>query len=191
MGNFYSKRGADILKAEACSAHVVAATLDDVPRIVAMINDEAVRSGAVLKVTADEVEEWVNGRRSFIAKNIYGGIVGHSAAKIWPESGWAEHRAVVVLPEYRGNGINAKLTQAIVQSLEEIRPGITILSLKNGASSGSGTVVAFGFKKIPVSEIPEEILSAKEKKEYDAYIFKTLARSRDSGFNVLPGGCDK
>ncbi|MCL4365330.1 MAG: GNAT family N-acetyltransferase [Candidatus Marsarchaeota archaeon] len=191
MKNPYRKRevGVDILKSEARSARIVAATRDDVHKIVAMINDEAGRSGAVLKVTADEVEEWINGRRSFIAKTTYGKIVGHSAAKIWPESGWAEHRAVVVLQEYRCNGINARLTQAIVQSLEEVHPGITILSLKNGA--GIGTVVSFGFKKIPVSEIPDEILRAKGKAEYEAYVFKTLARSRDSEFIVLPDSCDK
>ncbi len=167
-----------ILKPELRTEHtcIAAATAKDIPKIVSMINGEAERSHAVLVVTPEEVKSWVDNGLSFVAKTMYGEIVGHSAAKIWPESGWAEHRAVVVLPEYRGNGINSKLTAAVVQSLNEFYPGITVLSLKNENSGGRGSVEAFGFKKAPTSSVPDEILTAKEKKEYDAYILQTLAR---------------
>ena len=163
---------------------IVPAKLSDVPQIVKMVNNEAELSGAVIKVTPSEVTGWVENNLSFVAK-VGTEIVGHTAGYIWPGCGLVEHRAVVVLPEYRGNGINASLTAVFMQSLIESNSSITIISLKNASAHESAKkgIVKSGFKPISVDELPDEIFDgAGQREEYTAYAYnyeevKGLARS--------------
>jgi N-acetylglutamate synthase-like GNAT family acetyltransferase len=164
--------------------HIAPARVSDAAEITGMINNEAELSGAVIKVTQKEVEGWIDGGLSFVAK-AGTRIVGHTAGCIWPKSGIAEHRAVVVLPEYRGNGINTALTSAFVQRLIEQDPHITIISLKNSNASEAAkkAVLKSGFCKIDVNELPDEIFDGPTSRDqYAAYAFnysevKALARS--------------
>ncbi len=163
---------------------IESAKLSDVPQIVKMVNNEAKLSGAVIKVTPSEVTGWVESNLSFVAK-MGTEIVGHTAGYVWPGSGLAEHRAVVVLPEYRGNGINASLTAVFMQTLIESNPSITIISLKNANAheSAKSGIIKSGFRPISVDELPDEIFNSTGKREdYTAYAYnyeevKELERS--------------
>ncbi len=163
---------------------IAPAKLSDAPKIAKIVNAEAELSGAVIKVTEAEVAGWISSGLSFVAK-VGTEIVGHTAGYIWPKSGIAEHRAVVVLPEYRGNGINAMLTTVFMQRLIEQDPSITIISLKNANAheAAKKAVVKSGFKPINVDSLPDEIFDGPaDRHTYTAYVYnyaevKALARA--------------
>ncbi len=159
--------------AAALKVHVAPSTEKDIPKIMEMINTEAKRSGAVLPVFEDEVKAWINQGMSFIAKTESGEIVGHhSASPAWPQSGWIELRAAVVLPEYRGNGINAQLKEAIIDAIIAHSPTATIVSVKNKSSNGRQVLGEMGFTKIPQSEAPKELFEIGPVGEaYDIYVY--------------------
>lgn len=153
-------------------------TEKDIPKIMEIINDEAKRSGAVLHVFEDEVKGWIKEGLSFVAKTHSGEIIGHHAAFAWPESGWVELRAAVVLPEYRGNGVNGKLKDAIIDAILEKNPEATIVSVKNKSSSGRHILGEIGFKQIGQSDAPQELFGIGPIGEaYDIYV---LTPSKES-----------
>ncbi len=163
------KTGSNALKFDVSKA-----TVNDLKGIVELINAEAKKSGAVLLVSEKEVGVWIKSGLDFVAKDESGKIIGHQSAAIWPESGWIELRAGVVLPEFRGNGVNSKLKVAIINEIESKFPGATIVSLKNNVSGGRGTVAELGFHKVQQSEAPEELFKIGPKGEnYDVYVYTT------------------
>ncbi len=165
---------------------VVAAEMSEAKKVTNLINDEFKRSGAVLHVTEDDVKSWINHGMCFVAKNEKGDIIGHQAASKWPESGWVELRAAVVLPEYRGNGLNSKLKDAIIDAINTSDPKATIVSLKNGVSQGHNELTQRGFEKIEFSDIPEavknELLSIGSEGTYEIYIYPPISAMK----KVLP-----
>ena len=109
---------------------------------------------------------------SVVAKTESGEIVGHNSASIWPVSGWVELRAAVVIPEYRGNGINGGLKSAIVDAIKAQYPSATIVALKNKSSSGRHALLDYGFRQILKSEAPKELFAIGPVGEaYDVYVY--------------------
>ena len=164
----------------ATKLSVVPALTADAKLITNLINDEWKRSGAVLHVSEEEIKTWINHGLCFVAKNENGEIVGHQAAAKWPESGWVELRAAVVLPEYRGNGLNTKLKDAIITAINTAYPEATIVSLKNGESHGHNELTQRGFEKIESSQIPAAILKELLKigplgENYEIYIYPPIS----------------
>jgi N-acetylglutamate synthase-like GNAT family acetyltransferase len=125
--------------------------------VVRLINKEAARSGAVLKVGDGEVSQWSKDGLSMVVLN-GGKVIGHQAMYIWPESKWAEFRAAVVEPEFRGHNINFHVKQAFLDMCIEKHPQIeAFVGLKNGESRGWGIFEALGFKRIPTEQVPGEL----------------------------------
>ena len=160
--------------------NVVPASKSDAKEITHLINDEWKRSGAVLHVSEDDVKSWIDHGLCFVAKNESGAIVGHQAASKWPESGWVELRAAVVLSEYRGNGLNTKLKDAIITAINTTYPEATIVSLKNGESRGHNELTQRGFEKVESSQIPPAILKELLKigplgENYEIYIYPPIS----------------
>ncbi|MCL4365331.1 MAG: GNAT family N-acetyltransferase [Candidatus Marsarchaeota archaeon] len=151
---------------------IMPSTEKDIPKIVEIINGESKKTGSVLPVTTEEVRGWINSGLSFVAKTDEGRIIGHHAAYIWPESGWAELRAVVVLPEYRGNGINALLMESIINVILDKDPFTTVVSVKNRSSNGRQILRDLGFKEIDPSDAPHELFGIGPKEEvYNIYVY--------------------
>jgi N-acetylglutamate synthase-like GNAT family acetyltransferase len=126
--------------------HISRATFEDVEEIAALINKEHERSNALLRVANDEIERWIGLRLSFVARK-GGRIIGHSAATVWPQSGWIELRGQVVSPKYRGEGIYSYLTKRqIAEILGEDR-GRTIVSMKY-TMKGASLLQSLGFKLV-------------------------------------------
>ncbi|MHB1830792.1 MAG: GNAT family N-acetyltransferase [Candidatus Micrarchaeaceae archaeon] len=146
-----------------------AAEEQDVPAIVKMINTEA-KSGTVLHVDEQEVMGWVKSGLSFVAKaEADGSIVGHYAAYVWPQSGWAELRSAVVTEGFRGNGIHAKLHEKLMNVLQD---EYTIAVLKTPESRGH-TILDSDSRFTPAdpSIVPPELFSIGPKGEkWDVYI---------------------
>lgn len=164
----------------ALKVSVVPALASEAKSITNLINDECKRSGAVLHVSENDVKSWIDNGLCFVAKNEKGQIIGHQAASKWPESGWVELRAAVVLQEYRGNGLNTKLKDAIIDAINTTYPEATIVSLKNGESRGHNELAQRGFEKIDSSAIPPAILKELLKigplgETYEIYIYPPLS----------------
>ncbi len=164
----------------ALKVSVVPASHADVKKITSLINDEWKRSGAVLHVSEDDIKSWIDHGLCFVAKNESGDIVAHQAASKWQESGWVELRAAVVLPQYRGNGLNTKLKDAIIAAINTTYPEATIVSLKNGESRGHNELTQRGFEKIESSQIPPAILKELLKigplgENYEIYIYPPIS----------------
>jgi N-acetylglutamate synthase-like GNAT family acetyltransferase len=158
--------------ANVVKVHLSASTEKDAAKITGIINEESKRSGAVLHVFEDEVKGWIKEGLSFVAKTDSGEIVGHHAASVWSGSGWVELRAAVVIPEYRGNGINKHLKEAIMDAITEKYPNATIVSVKNKSSNGRQVLGELGFKQIDPSEAPNELFGiGPEGEAYDIYVY--------------------
>jgi N-acetylglutamate synthase-like GNAT family acetyltransferase len=120
------------------------ATLDDVKKIVELINEEHMRSGALLRVCEEDVAEWIRLNLSFVAR-MDGRIVGHSAATLWPQSGWYELRGQVVQPAHRGEGIYNHMTRRQIREIFKESRGRTIVSMKY-TMKGASLLETLGFK---------------------------------------------
>ena len=146
----YNKKG---IKFKVCQSKP-----GDVRAIVAMINAEAASTGALLPVAKEELRAWIKNGLSFVAK-VDGEIVGHEAAYIWPESGWAELRSAIVKPAFRGKGISSATTNAIMKKLTKKRGRITIVAFTNAAGTGRGILAKQGFSEISYHDMPKELFT--------------------------------
>lgn len=172
--------GIQVKHQNALKFSVVAAEMSEAKKVTNLINDEFKRSGAVLHVMEDDVKSWISQGMCFVAKNEKGDIIGHQAASKWQESGWVELRAAVVLPEYRGNGLNSKLKDAIIKAINTSDSNATIVSLKNAESGGHSELAKHGFQKIGYSDVPASILSellriGPSGMHYDIYIYPPIS----------------
>ncbi len=122
------------------------ATQDDVKEITELINEEHVRSGALLRVGEYEAAGWVRLNLSFVARK-GGRIVGHSAATAWPRSGWIELRGQVVSPKYRGAGIYSYVTRKQISEILREDRERTIVSMKY-TMKGASLLETIGFKLV-------------------------------------------
>lgn len=141
----------------------------DLERIVNMINTEVVRSGALAPVSKDRVLPWILNRTSMVAvEALEGTIIGHMAVDRW-EGCW-EIRSVVVDDGFKGRGVYAKLTNAVISALFDMDPSTPIFEIKNDKSNGFHLIEELGFRKVDISEALN--LGVKLKKPADWSAFK-------------------
>ncbi|MDE1860953.1 MAG: hypothetical protein KGH72_04530 [Candidatus Micrarchaeota archaeon] len=157
--------------------NVAAATHDDITSILRMVNDVTRQSGALLPVTEAEVKGWIAENLSFVAKTPDGKVIGHNSAFVWPESGWAELRAGVVLPDYRGNGVNMEIKVPLVESMAR-KGAKTVVGLKNKASNGHGILEALGFEEARPADVPRELFNIGQGTEWAIYVNHDMAKLR-------------
>lgn len=146
------------------------ARAQDMGGILRLVNAEHERSGAVLRITEEELKRWIDRRLSVVA--LAGDkIVGHQALDIWPGSRWAELRSEVVLPEHRGLNISRALKGIVIGRCVMEHPYVpAVVSLKNGMSNGTTMLFALGFKPMESREVPNELFSIGTGQEWKAYV---------------------
>ena len=130
----------------------------DIPEILEMIDSEARLTGALLPVSRETLEKWVEARLSYVAV-CEGVIAGHEAVNVWPESGWIELRSLIVKKEYRGMGIGGRIGAIVLRSIKRKYKSGTIIDFTNRAGAGKRMLLARGFKEISVAEVPKELLT--------------------------------
>jgi len=157
---------------------------EDIPDVLDLIKSSP---DALLSVDEREMETWIEQGNSFVAKTVDGQTIGHQAAVVWPQSGWVEVRAAVVIPEFRGKGINTEMKKKIVQEIKTNNPEITIVGFTEAASKSRGILQKMGFTEISLLETPEEFFSVCP----DNCIKKTGVDCGCKVFLLPPKGKDK
>ncbi|MBZ0303665.1 MAG: GNAT family N-acetyltransferase [Anaerolineae bacterium] len=102
----------DQLKPPAARPHIIlrTATRQDIDALITFIEPH-VESGALLRRTYDEVEEWLP---NFYLAEVDGEIVGCAALEIYSRK-LAEIRSLAVSPTMQGMGIGKMLVNACVE----------------------------------------------------------------------------
>lgn len=153
---------------------ITKATLKDVEAIVALVNAESVRSGAVLMVDNAKIREWI-GHGICLAAKSGGRVVGHLAAHAWPGCGWIELRSSVVDPDFRGIGISSALTTRMMAEIRERYGSPTVVAFTNKAGTGHGILEAAGMREAEYESLPAELFSIgpayRGKKEYGYRVY--------------------
>ncbi len=147
----------------------------DVSQIMDLVNGESGRSGALLKITEDDVKGWIHDGFSYVARYKKGEIVGHLSAHLWPKSQWVELRSSIVKPEFRGLGISSSLCSRIIKAINRKYGKKVLVAFTNQAGRGKGILVAMGFHEAEYDELPKELFTIgpafRGKKEFGYKIF--------------------
>lgn len=130
----------------------------DVGTIVSMVNSVP---DALLKLTEEELNNWIHDGKSLVAITWFGfgKIVGHQGVSVWPNSGYFELRSAVVLPEYRGGGINTRMKLTAIKHIKNNFTDATFVGFTEAASKSRGILERIGFKDLSLDETPEEFFS--------------------------------
>ncbi len=151
------------------------ATMADADAIVALVNAESERSGAVLTIDTAKIAEWIKHGICLVARTPDGKVVGHLAAHRWSGCGWVELRSSVVDPEFRGRGISSALTSMIISEIKARYGSPTIVAFTNKAGTGHGILEAVGMDEAEYDSLPEELFSIgpayRGKKEYGYRVY--------------------
>lgn len=134
------------------------AAYPDLPEILSLINREAASTGALLQVSKEELHKWIKSGLSVVAR-ANGEVVAHEAAYIWPQSGWAELRAAIVKPEFRGRGIGSIISKRLIKRLKRHKKAITIVAFGNVNSKNKAWLKCLGFYKIKYEDTPRELFT--------------------------------
>jgi len=118
------------------------ATLEDIPAMQELVIAE-IKDGIILNRSNDEVATNI---RSYVLVKDDTKIVGYAALHIHSVR-LAEIRSLIVLSEYRGKGVGAKIVQYMLQEAKELRVQEDVLVL---------TYLPEFFKKLGFIEIDKE-----------------------------------
>ncbi len=166
-------------------------TSDDAAAIVSLVNQESERSGAVLRISKDEAIKWIANGTSLVAKDVYGCIVGHISANVWPASGYIELRSFVVNPSFRKKGIGIRLVINMLKSIKKRYGDRQIISFTNKFGSGKRILTANGFKPFDYEKVPKELFSIgmphRGKKEHGYMVFVLKCSNAKSKLNNFGG----
>lgn len=132
------------------------ATLTDVVPILGLI---ALAPDALLTVTAEEIQSWIEAGHSLVAKDGAGEVIGHQGLAYWPESGVTELRSAYVDPKYRGMGINTLMKQQMMEISHQLHSDAPITAFTESASKSRGILAKLGFVDLPLGEVPGELFS--------------------------------
>ncbi len=154
--NFRSPHGPQIDRIASCGGSItLSRALDcDAPAILDLVNRESRRSGAVLKVSNQQVSQWIRNGSSFVAiDSAIPAVVAHMAVVKWP--GCYEMRSVVVDGAYRGMGIYTSMSDAVISSIFDTDPHATVVMIKNENSGGADLIKKQGFVEVPLKNVLE------------------------------------
>ncbi len=152
-------------------ARIRSATNKDISSIVRLVNNENKRSNAVLRISAGDVQRWIENGLSLVAVQ-EGRIVAHEALDIWPLSGWAELRSAVVLERFRGKGLGYAITVRLIEVYLKRKPDALFIALKNRNERGIGILKSLGFADIDIRSVPGELFTIRSPDVRKAFIMR-------------------
>lgn len=130
------------------NGHVRAATADDLPAVVALLQAEGLPTEGVAEAIAH-----------FQVLEDVGGVI--AAAGIEPHGASALLRSVVVAPAHRGRGLARRLTDRMVQHARELGHDALFLLTTDADRYFAG----LGFARVDRERVPEEIRESRQYRE--------------------------
>jgi N-acetylglutamate synthase-like GNAT family acetyltransferase len=126
-------------------AHMRAATPDDLPAMMALLDAEGLPTDGVAEAIAH-----------FQVLDEGGGII--AAAGVEPHGASALLRSVVVAPAHRGRGFARRLTESMVQHARELGHDSLYLLTTDADEYFAG----LGFTRVSRDRVPEEIRASRQ-----------------------------
>lgn len=140
--------------------NIVPSSLADVDKIQLLIKSAP---DALLVVSNEEIEKWIKNDQSIVAKNQVGKIVGHQGMMVWetenPKGPFIELRSAFVDPCYRGQGLNTKMKETMIEKALEKYPEAVMVGVTESASQSRGILQKMGFNEVPLDEAFEDVFS--------------------------------
>lgn len=124
----------------------------DIPSVLELVGGEP---SALLRVSREELDDWVAAGRSLVAEDPSGAIVAHYGAMEWSD-GRMELRSAVVSPEHRGRGINTHMLEELRERLAVTDPGREVFVVTRPAAKSRGIIEKSGGLEVALAELPDD-----------------------------------